>query len=130
MLAERHGIHVSSETLRKWLIADRIWQSRTQRHGVHQPRLRCESVGELIRIDGSERRWFEDRGPACTLLVFIDDATGTIMHLRFAPSESTESDFAALSDYLHDHGLPVAFYSDKHSVFRVNRAPSPGAGMG
>lgn len=52
------------------------------------------------------------------------------MHLRFVPSESTESYFAALSDYLHDHGLPVAFYSDKHSVFRVNRcAPRSGHGM-
>lgn len=130
MLAERHGIHVSSETLRKWMIADSLWKSRAQRHRVHQPRLRRESLGELIQIDGSEHRWFEDRGPACTLLVFIDDATGTLMHLRFVPSESTESYFAALSDYLHDHGLPVAFYSDKHSVFRVNRRePRSGHGM-
>lgn len=79
MLAERHGIHVSSETLRKWMIADGIWKSRAQRRRVHQPRLRRESLGELIQIDGSEHRWFEDRGPACTLLVFIDDATGTTL---------------------------------------------------
>lgn len=129
MLAERHGIHVSSETLRKWMIADGIWKCRAQRRRVHQPRLRRESLGELIQIDGSEHRWFEDRGPACTLLVFIDDATGTLMQLRFVPSESTESYFSALSDYLHDHGLPVAFYSDKHSVFRVNR-PEPRSGHG
>lgn len=130
MLAERHTILVSSETLRKWMIADGIWQSRTQRRRVHQPRLRREALGELIQIDGSEHRWFEVGGPACTLLVFIDDATGALMHLRFVPSESTESYFAALSDYLHDHGLPVAFYSDKHSVFRVNKAEArSGHGM-
>ena len=128
-LAERYGIHVSSETLRKWMIADGIWQSRAQRRRVHQPRLRREALGEMIQIDGSEHRWFEDRGPACTLLVSIDDATGTLMHLRFVPSETTESYFAALSDYLYDHGLPVAFYSDKHSVFRVNR-PEPRSGYG
>nr|WP_111302133.1 ISNCY family transposase [Paracoccus saliphilus] len=129
-LAERHGIRVSSETLRKWIIADGIWQSRVQRRRVHQPRLRREALGELIQIDGSEHRWFEDRGPACTLLVFIDDATGALMHLRFVRSESTESYFAALTDYLHEHGLPVAFYSDKHSVFRVNMAEArSGHGM-
>ncbi len=120
-LAERHGIRVSSETLRKWMIADGIWQSRSQRRRVHQPRMRREALGEMIQIDGSEHRWFEDRGPACTLLVFIDDATGALMHLRFVRSVSTESYFAVLADYLHEHGLPVAFYSDKHSVFRVNK---------
>ncbi|TYP67153.1 integrase-like protein [Stutzerimonas stutzeri] len=129
-LADRHGIRVSSETLRKWMIADGIWHSRAQRRRVHQPRLRREALGELIQIDGSEHRWFEDRGPACTLLVFIDDATGALMHLRFVRSESTESYFAALTDYLHEHGLPVAFYSDKHSVFRVNKAEArSGHGM-
>ena len=120
-LAERHGVRVSSETLRKWMIADGVWQSRAPRRRVHQPRLRREARGELIQIDGSEHRWFEGRGPACTLLVFIDDATGALMHLCFVRSESTESYFAVLADYLHEHGLPVALYSDKHSVFRVNK---------
>ncbi|WP_439116608.1 ISNCY family transposase, partial [Paracoccus liaowanqingii] len=120
----------SPETLRKWMIADGLWRSRAQQRRVHQPRLRREALGELIQIDGSEHRWFEDRGPVCTLLVFIDDATGALMHLRFVRSESTESYFAALADYLHKHGLPVAFYSDKHSVFRVNKAEArSGHGM-
>jgi len=56
----------------------------------HQPRLRREHYGELIQIDGSEHRWFEDRGAPCTLLVFIDDATSRLMRLRFVPSESTD----------------------------------------
>ena len=129
-LAERHGIRVSSESLRQWMLAAGLWRSRSQRHRVHQPRLRREALGELIQIDGSEHRWFEDRGPACTLLVFIDDATGRLMQMRFVPSETTQSYFAALRDYLRTHGRPVAFYSDKHSVFRVNRAEArTGHGM-
>lgn len=97
---------------------------------MHQPRLRRESLGELIQIDGSEHRWFEDRGPVCTLLVFIDDATGKLMQTRFVDSESTQAYFAALRDYLQTHGRPVAFYSDKHSIFRVNRTEArTGHGM-
>jgi hypothetical protein len=42
----------------------------------------------LIQIDGCEHRWFEDRGPPCTLLVFVDDATSRLMALGFVPSES------------------------------------------
>ncbi len=77
MLAEHHSITVSRETLRKWMISDGIWLSRKHRRTFHQPRLRRECFGELIQIDGSDHYWFEDRAPPCTLLVFIDDATGT-----------------------------------------------------
>ena len=86
-------------------------------------------MGELIQIDGSEHRWFESRGEPCTLRVFIDDATSSLMQLRFVPSESTSSYFEALQGYLVTHGCPVAFYSDKHSVFRLNRDAQGGSGM-
>ncbi len=129
-LEEDHGLKVSRETLRKWMQDAGIWLSRKQRRTFHQPRLRRECYGELIQIDGSDHHWFEDRGPACTLLVFIDDATSTLMHLEFVTSESTFSYFGALEGYLHAHGRPVAFYSDKHSVFRVpNQAAESGHGM-
>ncbi|EBA14477.1 putative insertion sequence transposase protein [Roseobacter sp. SK209-2-6] len=78
MLAEHHGFKVSRETVRKWMQEDGIWLSRKQRRTFHQPRLRRECFGELIQIDGSDHRWFEDRGDPCTLLVFIDDATSTL----------------------------------------------------
>lgn len=129
MLAAQHGLTVSRETLRKWMVEDGLWLSRKQRRSFHQPRLRRECYGELVQIDGSDHRWFEERAPACTLLVFIDDATGTLMQLRFVPSECTFSYFDALKDYLLAHGRPVAFYSDKHSVFRVaNQAATCGHG--
>ena len=79
-------------------------------------------LGELIQIDGSEHWWFEDRGPQCTLLVYIDDATSRLMHLQFVASESRPSTILqATRAYLERHGKPVAFYSDKHGVFRVNK---------
>lgn len=126
-LAERHGIHLGVETLRQWMLADGLWRDRRQRlKPVHQPRYRRDCVGELVQIDGSEHWWFEDRGPQCTLLVFIDDATSRLMHLRFVPTESTFDYFAATQAYLKRYGKPVAFYSDKHAVFRVNRKDAAG----
>jgi transposase len=121
MLALKHGLTVSRETLRKWMVEAGLWLSRKQRRHFHQPRLRRECLGELVQIDGSEHRWFEDRADPCTLIVFIDDATGRLLRLLFVPSESTFAYFEALQGYLEAHGCPVAFYSDKHSVFRVNR---------
>lgn len=125
-LAERHGITVSRETLRHWMVEAGLWLSKRQRRQFHPPRPRRERYGELIQIDGSDHRWFEDRHDPCTLLVFIDDATGRLMHLRFVASESTFSYFEALEGYLLAHGRPLAFYSDKHTVFRVARADAKG----
>jgi transposase len=129
VLLTKDGVKVSRETLRKWMVEEGLWLSRRQRRSFHQPRLRRESFGELIQIDGSDHRWFEERGAACSLLVFIDDATGKLMQLRFVPSESTSSYFDCLRGYLDAHGCPVAFYSDKHTVFRINRDAKGGSGM-
>jgi transposase len=118
-LTERDGLRVSRETVRGWMSDAGLWLSRKQRRTFHQPRLRREAYGELVQIDGSEHRWFEDRGPPCSLLVFVDDATGKLMQLRFVRSESAFTYFEALALYLKHHGAPIAFYSDKHSVFRV-----------
>jgi hypothetical protein len=83
-LAEHHGCSVSRETLRGWMIADGLWQDRRHRVPLpHQPRRRRDCLGELVQIDGSEHAWFEDRGPPCTLLAFVDDATSRLMQLRF-----------------------------------------------
>jgi hypothetical protein len=126
-LAERHGLCLGVETLRQWMIADGLWIDRRHRlPSPHQPRRRRECLGELVQIDGSEHAWFEDRGETCTLLAFVDDATSRLMQLRFVASESAFDYFRATRDYLETHGKPVAFYSDKHGVFRVNSKDAVG----
>src|SRR5271170_5028338 len=120
-LADRHGLHLGVETLRCWMMADGLWIDRRHRlPSPHQPRRRRECLGELVQIDGSEHRWFEGRGEMCTLLAFVDDATSRLMVLRFVASESAFDYFRAMRGYLEAHGKPVAFYSDKHGIFRVN----------
>src|SRR5271168_1214435 len=105
----------------KLVSCDGLWIDRRHRRASpHQPRRRRECLGELVQIDGSEHAWFEDRGERCTLLAFVDDATSRLMQLRFVASESAFDYFRATRAYLEAHGKPVAFYSDKHGIFRVN----------
>ncbi len=126
-LAACHDLRLGVETLRQWMRADGIWKDRKQRlPRVYQPRYRRASLGELIQIDGSEHWWFEDRGPQCTLLAFVDDATSRIMHAGFAATESTFDYFRATRAYLERYGKPVAVYSDKHAIFRVNSKEAQG----
>ena len=100
-LTEQHGLAFSVETLRGWMTAVGLWVPRAQRLRRSQPpRPRRACLGELVQIDGSEHAWFEDRGPVCTLLVYVDDATSRLMELAFAAVESTFDYFRATRRYL------------------------------
>lgn len=121
-LREQHDLMLSVESTRQLMMTAGLWQAKARKAvRCHPRRERRARRGELIQIDGSPHDWFEGRAPCCTLLVFIDDATGALMHLRFVAAETTEAYMAALRSYLQLHGRPVALYSDCHSVFRVNR---------
>jgi len=130
-LTEKHGLKLSVETVRQLMIREGIWKpKKVKKLVVHQMRERRACYGELVQIDGSPHRWFEERGSVCNLLVFIDDATGRLMELYFTPGETTFSYFAATERYLTRYGKPVAFYSDKNSIFKVNIKPAlTGTGM-
>jgi hypothetical protein len=128
-LAERHQIVLAKETVRRIQIAAGLWVPRKLRAPkVQQPRTRRACLGELIQIDGCEHRWFEGRGPACTALVYVDDATSRLMLVRFTGAESTFAYFEATREYLSRYGKPLALYSDKASIFRVNRDTANGPG--
>jgi transposase len=120
-LAEHEGISVSAETVRQIQIRLGLWQPKARRKKrVFQVRERRSRFGELIQVDGSVHDWLEGRGPKMTLIVFIDDATGRLTGLRFAPAETTRAYVETLRDHVLAHGVPLAFYSDRHGIFRIN----------
>jgi len=120
-LSEVHQLKLSVETVRKLMMVTGLWKSkRAKKLVVHQMRARRACPGELVQIDGSPHKWFEERGPSCTLLVFIDDATGRLMELYFASAETMFSYSEAVRRYLTQYGKPMALYSDKNGIFKVN----------
>ncbi len=120
-LLELDQLKVSAETVRRIQIDLGLWRPKKRRaKRVFRLRQRRPRFGELIQIDGSPHDWFERRGPRCTLIVFIDDATSRLTALHFAPAESSKAYLAALRDQVLTHGCPLAFYSDRHGIFRVN----------
>jgi transposase len=130
-LAEVHKIRISRESVRKIMIEEGLWKPRRKKKAeVHQMRERRACFGELVQIDGSNHAWFEERGERCTLLVFIDDATGQIVELWFVPDETFFAYCEAGRHYFERYGKPVAFYSDRHGIFRVNTPQSLGTTPG
>jgi transposase len=120
-LSERHQLHLSVESTRQLMIKADYWHPKKGSKIVTHPmRERRARFGEMIQIDGSPHDWFEGRGKYCTLLVFIDDATGQLTQLHFVPTETTLNYMQVLHDHILAHGIPVALYSDRHSIFRIN----------
>ena len=129
-LVEVHGIKISDESVRKIMIEEGLWKQRRRRKlKVFQMRERRACFGELVQIDGSDHAWFEERGPRCTLLVYVDDATGRLVELWFVPHESFFGYCEASRHYFERYGLPGAFYSDRHGIFHLNN-PKTASGDG
>jgi transposase len=124
MLAERDGQVFSVETTRTLMREAGLWRAKRRAVRFHPPRARRARLGELVQIDGSPHDWFEGRAPRCTLLVFVDDATSRIQAARFVAAETSVAYLNLVGEYIGRHGLPHAFYSDRHSIFRVNAAES------
>lgn len=125
-LAQEHGFTYSTETLRNWMIEDGLWHAKPRKvTRIHSPRERRPRRGELVQIDGSHHDWFEGRAPKCCLIAFIDDATGEVLGARFSLTETTQAYFEVLRRHVQAHGVPLALYSDRHSIFTKHDSEDP-----
>jgi hypothetical protein len=120
-LAQDDGVEVSKETLRQMLIAAGLRRGKRRRvEEVHGWRPRRSCRGELVQWDTSVHDWLEGRGPRLYLVAMIDDASSQA-YGRFVEQDSTEENLRVLWGYLERWGRPVEFYTDKSSLFTVNR---------
>jgi transposase len=118
-LAHKHGIEASKETVRKWMITGKLWRANKGRiQQVHAWRPRRSRFGELVQWDTSEHDWLEGRGEKLYLIAMIDDATSRLF-ARFVRHDSTEENMKLLWSYVEKFGRPLAFYTDKASLFHT-----------
>ena len=120
-LAKNDAVEVSKETLRQWLMAAGLRRGKRRAvEEVHMWRSRRSCRGELVQWDTSVHEWLEGRGPRLHLVAMIDDATSQA-YARFVEQDNTEENLRVLWGYLERWGRPVEFYTDKSSLFTVNR---------
>ena len=126
LLREREGIDLSRPTVRRILVKAGIGSPRSRRSQQHRfRRKRMPQEGMLVQIDGSQHPWLEDRGPKLTLLIAVDDATGTVAHAVFHTTEDTRGYLVLLEGLVRQWGIPLAIYSDRHAAFKYNARQKP-----
>lgn len=115
-----HGTKLAVETTRQIMIEGGVWTAKNKDiKRIHNMRERVSCYGEMVQADGTEYDWLGD-GNKYIMLVFIDDATSSLLHAVLVKSESRSSYMQAMNDYMQKHGRPMCLYTDKHGVFRVN----------
>ena len=113
---------LSRPTLRRLLVRAGLSSPRQSRPPQHRHRRqRMPQEGMLLQLDGSHHAWLEDRGPVLTLLLAIDDATGTAPYALLQEQEDTRGYFSLLKGIIEQQGIPMAVYTDGHAVFQARR---------
>ncbi len=126
LLSEREGIDLGRTTLRRILVNAGLQSPRRRRPPKHRVRRQLmPREGMLIQVDGSYHPWLRDQAPPFTLLIAVDDATGTVVNALFCEKEEAYTYFLLIQDLVQSVGIPVALYVDRHEVFRH----TPGAGL-
>ncbi len=119
VLAEEHDIALSRSTVRRIRHAAGLRGPRKRRAPRHRSRReRYPQRGMLLQIDGSHHDWLEGRGPKLVLIAAIDDATGEVPFALFRPEEDAAGYFLLLQQIVQSHGLPLALYADRHTIFQ------------
>jgi len=122
-LTERHGITVSAETVRGWLLATGVTHFQRRKRPHRSWRERKAHVGALLQLDGSHHDWFEGRGPRCVLMAYIDDASSRV-YARFYAYEGTIPAMDSFTRYVMQYGVPLAIYADKHTTYQSPVPPT------
>lgn len=124
-LAEEHGIALSRSSVRRIRREAGLPGPRKRRSPRHRSwRERSPQRGMLLQIDGSKHDWLEGRGPKLCLIAAIDDATGEIPWAVFRPEEDAAGYFLLLQHIFQTHGLPLAIYADRHTIFQSPKKAS------
>jgi transposase len=120
-LRREDGLEVDHDTLRRWLVAEGLWQARRRRQQHRQWRERKACLGQMVQLDGSHHDWFEGRRAKAVLMVMVDDATNKT-GARFLEEETTRASFETFDGWVEEYGVPCSVYVDRDSIYRCERA--------
>ena len=127
LLAEKlgagHGIWVSHDTARRWLIAEGLMERPRKGRRPRRRRVRKARFGQMVQMDGSHHAWFEGRGGKCCLMVAVDDATGRTRG-RFYAAETLAAAMDLFGRWCLEFGVPQSLYVDRAGIYRADREPT------
>jgi transposase len=122
-LGELHGIWVSHDTARRWLMSEGLLEKTRRGRRSRRRRPRKARFGEMVQMDGSPHAWLGAGALPCVLMTIIDDATGK-RRGRFFAAETLEAAMTTFGMWCGRFGVPGSLYVDRHGIYRADRDPT------
>src|SRR2546426_6785361 len=77
------------------------------------------TLGRTAAVGHQRTHWLEGRSREPLYLIAMMDDASSRARARFVRHDSTEENLRLLGSYLEKHGRPLAFYTDKASLFQT-----------
>ena len=97
-----------------------LWQRHRKRAPYRQRREPKRRFGEMVQLDGSHHRWFEDRAEGCSCLM------SKTTYAFLAEQETTEAAMRLLWGWIERYGIPMSLYCDQKNAYITDREPRVG----
>ena len=85
---------------------------------AHDHEVLTTYAGELVQHDASYHMWAPDSGVKWCLITSLDDYSRFMLYAKLVEHESTIAHIQALQSVVTKYGVPLAYYTDCHSIFR------------
>lgn len=119
---DEYSLKVSPETLRQKAIQMNLHKVSTRNQKIFRE-VKTSKIGRLFQHDTCVHKWspFMDK---FYLILTIDDASRVIVGARFAHKETTMEHILEVESVCKNYGIPIAWYTDKHSIFTYTEKQS------
>jgi hypothetical protein len=105
-------------TIIKYAKANDFYLPKRKAPKAHDQEVLTTHAGELIQHDASYHMWAPDSGVKWCLITSLDDHSRFMLYAKLVEHESTIAHIEALQSVVTKHGVPLAYYTDCHSIFR------------
>ncbi len=118
-LKRENDIEVSAETIRKKAISWKLHRPKERGAKIYRE-LETTKIGRLFQHDTCLHQWSPFMN-SFYLILTVDDHSRRIVYAKFFDKETSMNHILAVRDTVHQFGLPLAYYTDRHSIFTFNR---------
>jgi len=117
-LATKYKQSVSLNTIIQYAKKNDFYLPKRPKAKAHDREVLTTYAGELIQHDASYHIWAPDSGVKWCLITSLDDYSRFMLYAKLVERESTIAHIQALQTVVTKYGVPLAYYTDCHSIFR------------
>lgn len=117
-LETKYKQSTSLSTIIRYAKANDFYQAKRKTPKAHNREVLTSYTGELIQHDASYHMWAPDSKTKWILITSLDDYSRFMLYAQLVERESTLAHIHALQSVVTKYGVPLAFYTDCHSIFR------------